>query len=65
MIQVAEGAIIIITEHSNTETSFIASLLCFHTWECLDSSELDAEVKSTFGLSIAYAGPGTSGECLL
>ena len=40
MIQVAEGAIIIITENSNTETSFIASLLCFHTWECLDGVRL-------------------------
>jgi hypothetical protein len=39
MIQAAEGAIII-TEHSNTETSFIASLLCFHTWECLEGARL-------------------------
>jgi putative transposase len=37
-----------------------------HDRDTIFSAELDAEVKSTFGLRVtAYAGPGASGECLL
>jgi hypothetical protein len=36
-----------------------------HDRDTIFSSELDAEVKSTFGLRVtAYASPGTSGECV-
>jgi hypothetical protein len=59
MIQVAEGVIIIITENSNTETSFIASL---HGVLTTPSELWPQDINESVGACPPYRLNGANGE---